>query len=133
MTEPPLTVRAQPRLVAGLLLDTADARFLAACLEQLLRLLAERRLQPTPRVRALARLLTSATDSGRGTPEPAPADDLSVSSHELVDTVTAARILGCTPENVRSLCRRGRLDAQQAGGRWLIPVTAVHERRGMTA
>lgn len=133
MTEPTLTLRAQPRFVAGLLLDTDDARFLGSCLDTLLRLLSEKRLAPAPRVRALARLLTSAADSGRGTPEPDHADDLSVSSHELVDTVTAARLLGCTPENVRALCRRGRLDAQQAGGRWLIPVTAVHERRGLSA
>lgn len=40
--------------------------------------------------------------------------------HDLIDTAEAARILRCGEANVRHLVRRGRIDAERIGGRWLI-------------
>lgn len=40
--------------------------------------------------------------------------------HDLVDTAEAARILRCGEPNVRHLVRKGRIDAERIGGRWLV-------------
>lgn len=45
--------------------------------------------------------------------------------HDLVDTAEAARILRCGEPNVRHLARKGRIDAEQIGGRWLIRRAAL--------
>ncbi|OZC76366.1 hypothetical protein CH282_26170 [Rhodococcus sp. 06-418-1B] len=45
--------------------------------------------------------------------------------HDFVDTAEAARILRCGEANVRHLVRRGRIDAEQVGGRWIIRRAAI--------
>ncbi|WP_373279123.1 MULTISPECIES: helix-turn-helix domain-containing protein [Gordonia] len=47
---------------------------------------------------------------------------------DLIGTEQAAQRLGCSPENVRALCRRGSLPAVRHAGRWMIPDTVVAER-----
>lgn len=119
----------EPSRVHGLLLDDDTAAFLAAALRQLITSLDAQHKRPVPRVFELARQLTySATSSGNTTTQWSGTAALAVSTTNLLDTDTAATLLDCTAENVRALCRRGSLPAQRAGGRWLIPADAVHER-----
>ncbi|MFH5207567.1 helix-turn-helix domain-containing protein [Antrihabitans sp. NCIMB 15449] len=51
-----------------------------------------------------------------------------VFEHGVIDTATAADILGCTESNVRDLARRGKLAARLVGGRWLLDTRAVFDR-----
>lgn len=59
-----------------------------------------------------------------------PAPWLALSAHDLVSTVEAATLLGCSPGNVRDLARRGALPAHRTGGRWLLERDAVQLRAG---
>lgn len=52
-------------------------------------------------------------------------DSGDIAPYDLVDTAEAARILGCTPGNVRDLARRGRIPRHRAGGRWVYPARSV--------
>lgn len=45
--------------------------------------------------------------------------------HEDIGTAEAARRLGITPNGVRDLVRRGRLEVRRAGGRWLVDAASV--------
>lgn len=49
--------------------------------------------------------------------------------HDLVDTAEAARILRCGEPNVRHLVRKGRIDAERIGGRWLVHRSDVERFR----
>lgn len=45
--------------------------------------------------------------------------------HDLLTTAEAAEILRCGEANVRHLVRRGRIDAERVGGRWLVRRAAL--------
>lgn len=49
-------------------------------------------------------------------------------AHAVLNTTQAARILQCTPANVRDLARRQVLPARRSGGRWVYPAEAVQRR-----
>jgi hypothetical protein len=49
--------------------------------------------------------------------------------HDLIDTATAALILGCSAHNVRGLCRRGTLPAERRAGVWILSRTEVERYR----
>ncbi|WP_161987428.1 helix-turn-helix domain-containing protein [Prescottella subtropica] len=115
--------------IRGTVIDDDTASFLAASLRLLIRVLDEQRRRPVPRVFTLERQLAcSAKHSVDVTGQDPVFSAGAVSTTNLLDTETAAKILDCTAENIRALCRRRRLPAQRAGGRWLIPADAVHER-----
>ncbi|MFN6549497.1 helix-turn-helix domain-containing protein [Mycolicibacterium septicum] len=119
------------------LLDSNDAAYLAAALGRLSDALAGHGLRPSEQLVALrtklAKACASASDS---TPDTcadirtvgAQQDSQHTALYDLVDTDEAARILGCTPANVRDLARRGRLPAHRAGRGWLYPAASVVAR-----
>jgi excisionase family DNA binding protein len=136
--------------VAGVLLDADEATYLCHALDLLAQLMAEQRdvhgqptpSQPTPRLVAttakLRRTVASlalrdpAPDDGRCPEPPAQTASLRAPQRDSVDagphdlgTGEAARIIGCTPGNVRDLARRGRLAATDTGTRWRFDSAAV--------
>lgn len=48
----------------------------------------------------------------------------------LVDSVTAAQVLGLTPGGVRERARRGQLTATKVGGRWLVDLSQASPSPG---
>lgn len=141
----------------GVFLDRADAAYLANALDEFARMMAERRdargnpapSQPSPRLvdttAKLRRAVDSLADRGaaveqRQRPQPPvePPDvraaqwlPMDAGPHD-IGTGDAARRLGITPNAVRDLVRRRRLDATRTGTRWRIDahtVDAYAERR----
>lgn len=41
-------------------------------------------------------------------------------SVEALNTKQAARVLGCSDQNIRARCKRGSLDAHKESGKWVI-------------
>lgn len=115
------------------LLDSNDARYVAEALARFLVVLGEHGLRASPTLLdAEARLRKAAVGASDSTRSASGVGGHLSSSHsgmyDLVDSVEAARILGCTPQNVRDLARRGRLPAHRAGRGWVYPAQAVAER-----
>ncbi len=120
-----MTVSAQ----RGVFLTLDDATYLADLLD---RVCASTR--PSARLTLLAGQMRNASQSLA----PAQAKDLrglvsrpdprQHATYDLVDVKEAARILGCTPANVRDLIARGRLAGHRAGRNWLLPARLVVER-----
>lgn len=119
------------------LLDSNDAAYLTEALGRLSDALSGHGLRPSEQLVAfrskLAKACASASDSGRNTDVDvrtvgAQQDSAHIALYDLVDSGEAARILGCTPANVRDLARRGRLPAHRAGRGWLYPAAAVVAR-----
>ncbi|MGB3352590.1 MAG: helix-turn-helix domain-containing protein [Mycobacterium sp.] len=48
--------------------------------------------------------------------------------HATLNSGEAAAVLGITPNAVRDLRRRGRLDAERIAGRWQFDATQIHAR-----
>lgn len=118
------------RAVEGVMLSVRDAKDLADAISHLGALAAERGSRLTARMVDLrTQLLTAISDGGTDddarTSVP-QGDWMPLSAHDLLDTATAARLLGCTTGNVRDLARRGTLPAHRTGGRWLLEADAVH-------
>lgn len=119
----------------GVLLDIDDATFVARALAHLLaEINADKGRVASARLTAVADRLRKACEIARRTTpnvsrgasstlaEPETPDD---ASYEWITSVEAARILGCTPANVRDRARRGTLPARRAGGRWVLPAAAI--------
>ncbi|AFM16989.1 hypothetical protein Mycch_2206 [Mycolicibacterium chubuense NBB4] len=125
--------------VNGVVLEAVDAKYLLDALDVLLQ---GRRASPRladfiDRLRRTAEKLSPAQENTHATVREigGPHDSGHAGLYDLVDSSEAARILGCTPANVRDLARRGRLPRHRAGGRWLYParsVAALAERRAAT-
>ncbi|MFD6893478.1 helix-turn-helix domain-containing protein [Rhodococcus sp. NPDC060086] len=117
-------------VVAGVLLDADDARFLAQVLDATGPVLARGGAKLPPRAVALARFLADASADADAS-APVPADPGLVSlipdADPFVDSATAAAHLGCTTSNIRDLLRRGRLQGVRHNGRWLVDATSLHE------
>lgn len=79
---------------------------------------------------ALAEACADASDSLclREDFTPGDAEILALGHDAVIDTETAADMLGITPSGVTYLCRQGRLDAQKRAGRWFPTIAAVQER-----
>lgn len=115
--------------VNGLLLAPDDARYLLDALDALL---SDRRASPrladfVARLRRSAGKLASTQENTCVDVSivGAQQDSAHTAAYDLVDSGEAARILGCTPANVRDLARRGRLPRHRAGGRWVYPARSV--------
>jgi excisionase family DNA binding protein len=123
--------------VAGTLLSSEDADYVAKALDLLRGILTDQGSRPTPRLDAVAeKLRRTVAKTGVSGPKTG-ADARFVASqgnsadhqgYAFVDTDQAARILGCSTNNVRDLARRGALPARQAGGRWIFDAEAVMRR-----
>lgn len=121
--------------VSGVLLDAADADYLARALALFEEVLAKQGSRPSPRLvdleRRLSRASSDATRSTTGENVSGATDSTQrevLSAYEFLDSERAADILGCTPGNVRDLARRGRIPAIHTHGRWLYPAAAVVAR-----
>lgn len=120
----------------GLLLTEGAARELVAALDHLGRLAAPRGMQLSERLRSIRRELLNCASHGRafGDVSGDGVAGRAVSHWEasVVDTATAARVLGITPGGVAWLCRNGRLTATRVGGRWLVDTVSLrtYERKG---
>lgn len=119
------------------LLDSNEARYVAEALARFLVVLGEHGLRASPTLldaeARLRKAAVGASDSTRSASGGASGVGGHLSSshsgvYDLVDSVEAAAILGCTPANVRDLARRGRLPAHRAGRGWVYPAQAVAER-----
>ena len=49
-----------------------------------------------------------------------PSTPQELRSVEALNTKQAARVLGCSDQNIRARCKRGSLDAHKESGKWLI-------------
>ncbi|WP_040802797.1 helix-turn-helix domain-containing protein [Nocardia concava] len=110
----------------GVALSDDDAAELVAALDALARLAADRGARLSPRLVALRHGLAQGASSSREHPHADARtgvdfvlDALTVDTGA-VDTATAARALGLTPDGVRYLCRSKRLPGFRSGGRWWI-------------
>lgn len=126
----------------AVLLDPAEARYIADALELLADLLARQRdahgnptpSRPTPRLAAVTAKLRKASQiandparTGSATasiraPQQVPVDP---DGHAVMGTGAAARTLGLTPGAVRDLARRGRIPASYTGTRWQFDAAAI--------
>ncbi|MDV8065539.1 DNA-binding protein [Rhodococcus sp. IEGM 1366] len=109
------------RRVDGVMLSPDDAYTLAESLRLFGMVLSRQGSRLTPRIERLRTQLVIAADARTDaeTRTSVPVDDwLPLSAHDLFDTDTAARVLGCSAGNVRDLARRGhyRLTSPAAGG-----------------
>lgn len=120
-----MTITAQH----GVFIDLDEARYLVEVLEQAARIgrpsarVADvtRRLRRTCDKAAAASATANESANGRDT-QPNTGD---IRAHDLLTAGEAARVIGCTPANVRWLRQRGHLPAHRAGSRWLYPAAAV--------
>jgi excisionase family DNA binding protein len=124
--------------VAGVLLDQAEADYVARALDQFVALMAERRdstgnpapVRPTPRldqIRAKLRAAIGTPHAANGTKSALQSISRDDAGHAVITCAEAGRILDCGERNVRALAQRGRLRARRAGGRWHIDAMAVAE------
>lgn len=98
----------------AVLLTIDDAQHLAEAVYRLHTLAPRHGGRVNPSLLTLAAQISSAT----GTPEPyEPAANEPI-EHELIDSTTAAELLGCSPRNVRKLAEADRLPGNKIGNRW---------------
>lgn len=124
------------------LLDSNDAAYVAEALSRFFKVLSDQGSRPSQQlVDTQSKLRKAAVSASVSVQNEGPRvrslgqhhDPPQGGLYDLVDSVAAARILGCTPANVRDLARRGRLPAHRAGSRWLYPAAAVVERAELQA
>lgn len=135
--------------LAGVYLDAYDVAFVVEALDHLAQLIAgptPARLESvTAKLRRHANSLAAlAVDNSGADPRQSakpPAQTASVralqrdsvqAGRHVMGTGQAARCLGVTPNAVRDLARRGRLEARRTGTRWQFDaagVVALAERR----
>lgn len=114
----------------GVALTDEEAAEIAAALDALARLAADRGARLSPRLVEIRRGLTGAPhaithpDMRTGAEEVLGAFTL---SQGVVDTATAATALGLTPDGVRYLYRAGRLPATWSAGRWWIDTDTLDQ------
>jgi len=124
----------------AVLLSPAAVRTVVAGLRALEQLGRTRGARLTPALRSIVAQLDEAaapaesptgapTDVDASTPVPR-GEWLPLSAHDLLTADEAADLLGCTPNNVRDLARRGALPGHRTGGRWLLERDAVALRAG---
>lgn len=119
----------------GVVFDLEDAQFVARALAHLVgeidrdrgRVASARLTAVAERVRrACENASRTAGSASRGASsalaEPEPPDH---GPYDWITAAEAARVLGCTPSNVRDRARRGTLPARRAGGRWVLPAAAI--------
>ena len=123
------TAMADVTPARGVLLSAGAARELVAALDHLGRLAAPRGMQLSQRLQTIRRELRTSTAGGVADVDVSgnSGAEQGVSHWEpsVVDTATAARMLGITPGGVTWLCRHNRLTATRCGGRWLVDAASL--------
>lgn len=112
----------------GVLLSESAAREVAAALDVLARLAAPRGQQLSQRLEVIRRELSSSARGGTHggvSAEGVAGQAVTELEVSVVDTATAAQVLGITPSGVTWMCRRGHLRATRQGGRWLIDTAGL--------
>lgn len=121
------------RRLDGVFVDSEDARKIVRALRLFHGMLPKVGSRPTEEFEELLARLGTAVHASIPAVHASESTDgahsLQSFDHEFVDTITAARVLGCTPGNVRDRARRGTLPAVQVGGRWLVSTAGLHGRR----
>lgn len=113
----------------GVLISPAAAREIVGAVDELARLAAPEGRQLSGRLRLLRRELATCAnlaDTHAGVSADGVVAQPPSQWNSMVDTSTAAQILGLTNSGVTWLCRNGRLTAARVGGRWLIDAEALH-------
>ncbi|WP_051163445.1 helix-turn-helix domain-containing protein [Nocardia brevicatena] len=115
----------------GVALTDDDAAELAAALDVLAQLAADRGARLSPRLIRLRDGLRAAHDSAHVHARTGVADIVNALTVDMgtVDTA-AATVLGLTPDRVRYLCRSGRLPAIRSQGRWWINAVELEAYAG---
>jgi excisionase family DNA binding protein len=125
---------AVQRVDAAVLLTPGAARVLVELVNRYAQTLRTRGARFTPGVAALLAQLEEVTaDAGTDANARTPVGQhhwQALSAHDLLSTMEAAALLGCSAGNVRDLARRGALPAHRSGGRWLLERDAVELRAG---
>jgi hypothetical protein len=133
-------VTALPDVYAGgvVTLNDSAARLVVAAINELGALAARNGgYLPVALVGVRNAIAGSITHAATGADTRAPVDsaplDLPLNSNAVVDTATAARRLGVTPNGIRWLCQKGRLDASHRAGRWWITTESLDAYRARPA
>lgn len=124
---------------AGVVVSDSAARELVSALDMLDRLAAPTGQRLSPQIALIRRELATCTSrvpaSADASVEAIVAQQVAQFEASVVDTTTAARVLGITRDGVTWLCRNRHIQAIRSGGRWWIPVDSLadyRDRRGRT-
>lgn len=118
--------------LAGVVVSEEAARELVAAIDELAKLAAPKGASLHPRLAGIRRDLANCSTRENARPD---ASTEVVARHDLlawdcvVDTESAARTLGITPDGVRWLCRNKRLERTRAVGRWWISEASLKDYR----
>lgn len=123
--------------LAGVMISQDAAIELVAALDQLDRLAAPKSMRLSARLAAIRRELqtcVSRVDTRADTsPNHVAAQAIAQFECSVVDTTTAAEVLGITRDGVTWLCRNGSLQASRNGGRWFVTLASLHDYRAARA
>ncbi|MHA7661851.1 helix-turn-helix domain-containing protein [Mycolicibacterium sp. HS_4_1] len=118
--------------VHGVLLETADAQYILAAFDALLR---DRRpsAQLAHFVDRFRKTVAATGVSGQNADVNArklgtQADSTEYRPYDVLTSGQAANILGISANGIRDLARRGTVPAYRAGGRWLYPAAPIVAR-----
>lgn len=118
----------------GVFLDPEDADYVGRALDLLRQQLRQNNTAPSAKLDAVTTRIMKAAENARPARTNArPNASASQSQQDSTDDPVygwitsneAARILGCTPGNVRDRARRQTIPAHRAGGRWVYPSEAI--------
>ena len=98
----------------GIVISTRDAHLLATTVFSAADFAHQRGARLDPRILSLAVDITSALGASE---EPSPQLNEPI-EHEHIDASEAAKILNCSPRNVRDLAKRKRLPGTKVAGSW---------------
>ena len=117
------------RINNAVLLDLATARDIVYAMDVMVRTPDFEEASMAFRIRAELRRVTGDYASGNArTPVPQWITDESavqLRHDDFLDSGVTAELLGITPNAVRDLRRRGRLDGERVGGRWAFRRSTV--------
>ncbi|WP_280354289.1 helix-turn-helix domain-containing protein [Nocardia otitidiscaviarum] len=121
-------------VLAGVFLTPDDADYIARALDLLRKQLRANNAAPSAKLDMVTERIARSAANARVPRRNASPCVSHARAHEesaedpvygWITTAEAARILGCTPGNVRDRARRKTLPAHLAGGRWVYPAEAI--------
>ncbi|MCA2249023.1 helix-turn-helix domain-containing protein [Mycobacterium intracellulare] len=123
--------------LAGVIVSEEAALELVAALDQLDKLAAPRALRLNSRLAAIRRELQTCVSRVGARVDTSTnhvaAHPIAQFEGSVIDTTTAADVLGITRDGVTWLCRNGTLRATLRGRRWFVEVASLHDYRARRA